>query len=329
MSDEVAVDNQLPDKGKHVGEEPPFFIGLALLALPILLAIAIVGIWPSTPTVDEAALKDAKLQVSVLEPKRDKAEAAYKAAPENKDSKTAYNEAHEAYATAVANLNALKNPAAGSTIPEFGEWGPESRLILIVLIAGAIGSSIQAAKSFAKYAGTKAYKLSWNWWYFLRFPVGMGLALLVYLVIRGGLFAGSFADGKTASQVANPFGFAGLAALSGMFARRASDKLEEIFSGIFRTDSEPHTPVINTVPALKVGMSGNALKVKISGENFDSGSKAFIDGNERTMDWTGATDAVITFLKEDVEKAKTLKLKIANPADKGGDSKEVEIKVTK
>lgn len=329
MSKDSAAEPGAAADQRNVGEEPPPLIGIILLVLPILLAITLVGVWPSTPSVDSAAIDDAKVQVSVLEERRQAALDAFQAASNDKAKEKAYNEAHKAYAEKISELQELENPVAGSTIQWFGKWGPESRLIIIVLIAGAIGSSIQAAKSFAKYAGTKAYKHSWNWWYFLRFPVGMGLALLVYLVIRGGLFAGSFADGQTATQVANPFGFAGLAALSGMFARRASDKLEEIFAGIFRTVSEPAAPVINTVPELKVGLSGKALKVKISGANFDGQAKAFVDGQERKMDWTGTAEASVTFLPEDVDRAKSLKLKIANPADKGGDSKEVEIKVVK
>src|SRR5262245_45486786 len=68
----------------------------------------------------------------------------------------------------------------------------EVRLLFVVALAGAIGSSIQAAKSFAAHLGAGDFEDSWIAWYFLRFPVGVGLGLLTYLVVRGGFLTGSF-----------------------------------------------------------------------------------------------------------------------------------------
>src|SRR5262245_31444816 len=65
----------------------------------------------------------------------------------------------------------------------------DARLILIVLCAGALGSYVHAATSFASYVGNRRLVLSWMWWYVLRPLIGMALALIFYFVLRGGLLS--------------------------------------------------------------------------------------------------------------------------------------------
>jgi hypothetical protein len=65
-------------------------------------------------------------------------------------------------------------------------------------------------------------------------PIGIALALVFYLLIRGGLI---IPNGSTEPQI-NAYGIAGLAALVGMFAKQATDKLAEIFDTLFRSDKE-------------------------------------------------------------------------------------------
>jgi hypothetical protein len=108
----------------------------------------------------------------------------------------------------------------------------ETRLVLLVLFAGALGSYIHAIKSLVDYIGNQTAKESWFWFYMTRPFVGMSLALIFYAVIRGGFLAGTPADAKSV----NPFGVVALAGLVGMFADKASQKLSEVFDAMFRTD---------------------------------------------------------------------------------------------
>src|SRR4051794_1997790 len=62
----------------------------------------------------------------------------------------------------------------------------ETQLLLLAMAAGALGSYIHAAKSFADYAGNKRLVASWTWFYVLLPCAGVGLALVFYAVIRGG-----------------------------------------------------------------------------------------------------------------------------------------------
>jgi hypothetical protein len=66
----------------------------------------------------------------------------------------------------------------------------ESVLILLVILAGALGAYIHAATAFAKYVGTRRFERSWYWWYLGRLPIGSALALVVYFALRGGLVGG-------------------------------------------------------------------------------------------------------------------------------------------
>jgi hypothetical protein len=103
----------------------------------------------------------------------------------------------------------------------------DERLIFLVIVAGAIGSYIHSATSFADYVGNRKFARSWIWWYALRPFVGIALALIFYFVVRAGLLTGGASD-------VSPYGVASMAALAGMFSKQATDKLEELFTTLFR-----------------------------------------------------------------------------------------------
>ena len=111
--------------------------------------------------------------------------------------------------------------ANGPSVP------PDTRLLIAVLMAGALGSLIHALTSFADYAANKQLGWSWVLWIFMRVPTGMALALAFYFVVRGG-FVSSVSGGA-----GTPYAYAGLAALVGMFALQTTDKLKEIFEILF------------------------------------------------------------------------------------------------
>jgi hypothetical protein len=110
------------------------------------------------------------------------------------------------------------------------ELHPEVWLLLLVMMSGALGSYVHSCTSFTDYAGNRALTRSWVWWYLLRTPIGIALAVVFYFLLRGGLLT-------TASSGANlnVYGLAAIAALAGMFSKNATDKLREIFEAMFRT----------------------------------------------------------------------------------------------
>lgn len=104
--------------------------------------------------------------------------------------------------------------------------GAEVRLIFVALLAGSLGSFIHQATSFADFVGNGRLTRSWVWWYVLRVPIGGALAVVFYLLLRGG-----FIGPKEPSI----HGVAGFAALAGLFSRQATDKAREVFEVLFRS----------------------------------------------------------------------------------------------
>jgi hypothetical protein len=127
-----------------------------------------------------------------------------------------------------------QSPASASARDERKEvaflWKPrvtdEERLFILILFAGALGSMVYVLRSFSWYVGQKALDWSWVPKYMLRPAVGAALAVVFYLVIRGG-FAQSV-------STANSFSYVALASIIGLFSSEAAEKLKTIAETIFQ-----------------------------------------------------------------------------------------------
>ena len=118
----------------------------------------------------------------------------------------------------------------------------ETRMILVVVISGALGGSIHSIRSLYWYVGQRMFMWHWALMYVLLPFGGATLGLAAYVVIRGGFFSGA----TTVSEV-NPFSFAALAVLVGLFSVEAYEWLREIASKFFKPaptgkDDAPPTP---------------------------------------------------------------------------------------
>jgi hypothetical protein len=115
-------------------------------------------------------------------------------------------------------------------------WLPqpgERTVVLIVMTAGAIGGLIHAATSFATFAGNRELLRSWLPWFYLRAPIGVLLALLVYLAARAQIFGKiDLGDRVTIYRLAFMGGIAGL------FSKQVTDKLNDLVSSLF-TPAQP------------------------------------------------------------------------------------------
>ncbi|HEY0546668.1 MAG TPA: IPT/TIG domain-containing protein [Pyrinomonadaceae bacterium] len=175
--------------------------------------------------------------------------------------------------------------------PKFSVFGKdfkpllEVRLILLVMLVGAIGSYLHAASSFVDYLGNRTFVSSWVWWYLLRPFIGMLLALLFYFVFRGGFITAGNAQGN-ATDFINPFGIAAMAGLVGMFSKVATDKLNEVFTTLFRPapgqgdakrGDKLGPPTIASLDQRK-GSEKGGTSVTITGANFGAGMKVLFGG---------------------------------------------------
>jgi hypothetical protein len=115
----------------------------------------------------------------------------------------------------------------------------ETRLLLLVMLAGALGSTLHSMRSLYWYTGCRMVIWSWTAYYLLLPVTGAMLAVIFYFVVRGGFFSpeASFKD-------TSPFGLAALAALVGLFSPQATLKLKEVAETVFTkpgpgTDANP------------------------------------------------------------------------------------------
>jgi len=100
----------------------------------------------------------------------------------------------------------------------------EGRLFMIVLLAGALGGMVHTLRSLYWYVGNRNLRYSWLLMYATLPITGAALALIAYVVLRGGLTT-TFAS----SQDISPFGIAAVAALVGLFSRETAEKLKSVF----------------------------------------------------------------------------------------------------
>ncbi len=115
----------------------------------------------------------------------------------------------------------------------FGRSSREVNLIWLVLVTGALGSFVYSARSFVAFVGNRTLRISWSAWYLLYPFIGAALALIFYLVIRGG-----FLNAATTGSEVNLYGLVAISGLVGMFSKQATTKLDELFSVMFKTDKD-------------------------------------------------------------------------------------------
>jgi hypothetical protein len=219
----------------------------------------------------------------------------------------------------------------------------DSALLLLVILASALGSYVHAVTSFTDYVGNRRLAKSWMWWYGLRVFVGVALAILFYFAIRGGFFA---AD-ATSSQV-NPFGIAAISGLVGLFSKQATDKLREVFDTLFRTspgsgDDQRKDSITNPRPFVggveppTLAAGSETTIVSLRGEGFvpDSvvrvrrvraGQPPTVLPRETTF--VSATEITLELLTEDLEEPGYVDVTVINPAPGGGSSSPVRLDIS-
>lgn len=160
----------------------------------------------------------------------------------------------------------------------------ETRLLLLVMLAGALGSLMHSLRSLYWYTGNRMMVWSWVGFYVLLPFTGAMLSVIFYFVVRGGFFSPQASFENT-----SPFGFAALSALVGLFSPQATLKLKEIAETIFTkpgagadssaqatTTSQSNADAVASTAAPSISsvtpVSGSsAIKVVIGGTGFAPG----------------------------------------------------------
>ena len=202
----------------------------------------------------------------------------------------------------------------------------EAQLLLLVIVAGALGSYLHAIKSLTDFIGNRTLTASWYWWYISRPFLGMAMATIFYAVLRGGFLAGTPAD----SRVVNPFGVIAIGALVGMFADKAAQKLAEIFDTLSgpttsgekadRTGRRPdrssqRLPWIVSAPCAEAPRRSTRQGVYRS-----------LNSDDRRPDTVSEKEVTVKLRPEDIASPAQIKITAVNPD--GGASPAVTLHVT-
>jgi hypothetical protein len=156
-----------------------------------------------------------------------------------------------------------------------GPWDitADARLLLLVLLMGAFGSSVYSLKSLGDYRGDNKLMRSWALFYIVQPFEGSGIAVLTYLVVRGGFLSGTTTD-------VNVFGTCAIAGLAGAFSDTAFMKLNEVFNTLFKPEdsrggkidngaggAKTNALAISTASPLPDGAVGKAYSVTLKADN--------------------------------------------------------------
>lgn len=128
-----------------------------------------------------------------------------------------------------------------AAVETIGKGGASEQTVLsMVMLLGALGGSLHLVTSLVMYIGNGQLKRRWLP-YYLSLPVaGAALAPIVYMLLRVGMLTPTgTTNGTSGTSNLNLVGIYAFAALTGMFAKTATDKLSEVFSTLFRTGERP------------------------------------------------------------------------------------------
>jgi hypothetical protein len=242
--------------GNNVGTIGIVCITLYLIGAILLCFYGLIAIWPGPspsgqmPSGKAAVNTPANANPSAALPSQSTTEnsvaksGAIETPTPNGSAAAPFGNAIEDSSAASPPLGTQSSPAKmpRSPITIFGQhfeiWD-EIRLLLIVILAGALGSLVHTVRSVYWYIGNRSLKWSWVAKYVLQPFAGCALAVIFYVVVRGGFFSP-----QTTFENTSPFGFAALAALVGLFSEQAVLKLKTVAETVL----ERPAPGANAIP---------------------------------------------------------------------------------
>jgi hypothetical protein len=124
----------------------------------------------------------------------------------------------------------------------------------------------------------------------------------------------------------NPYGVAALGALGGWFSKTTTDKLQEVFETLFKTDADkertdklkPERPIIDAIDPDPVPAGRNDMAVK--GRHFQDGATVQVAGRDVPTTFKSSTELAVSLAG--VARAPASIVRVRNPT--GTDSVSVD-----
>jgi len=242
--------------GNEINARQTFFAGSLLVLFTFLPILIIIGIWPNKlPPIDKESALIYKFEWFNVTLKDSVAKVPPGAPVGVKVDKKSPGQVKDRVSPNMEiNLNSL--------------------IFILVASAGFLGSMIHIASSFADYVGSNQFRKSWLLWYVVKPIAGAAIALIMYFIVRAGIL--NVGD----SNSVNLFGVITIGALSGLFADKATLKLEEVFAVMFKPNDkrsdklEPDKVNVTLIKIKDVApeeLSAHQINdVVINGEGFDT-----------------------------------------------------------
>jgi len=211
--------------------------------------------------------------------------------------------------------------------------------LAVVAVAGALGATLASCVSFADYIGNRSLRSSWLPWYFFRLPVSVGLALMVYFAIRGGLL-----NINASGADLNPYAVVAVAGFTGLFSKMILDRLNEWASERFRIppafgDEARADTIVGARQLRATSLDASevpsgvteARTLTLHGEGFVQESIVRVSppgkpGTERETTYGGPDTLTVKLLLEDLAEPGTLQLSVFNP-ESGNVSEPIDLLV--
>jgi hypothetical protein len=202
-------------------------------------------------------------------------------------------------------------------------------LLWLVLLIGAIGSSLHGLNSLSNYIGNKDFKSSWAFWYLLRPFVGGILSFLFYLTIRAGFF-------KEFGSKQDFYVIVALAGLIGLFSKQALNKLSDLFEFIFTSNKDKdlkdkigasHVPKIESIEPSTIKKASTKNTLTIKGCEFNETSMVRINKDEIKPKLVSSKELSFELTDNYAQDIGTLQISVFNPEPKGGLSNNVNVNI--
>ncbi|MFJ3050728.1 hypothetical protein [Pseudomonas nitroreducens] len=212
--------------------------------------------------------------------------------------------------------------------------GPDARLLVMVMVAGALGSFVHVAKSFGDFVGNDRFMVSWIWWYLLKPCIGMALALVLYLIVRAVFLSVNLASD---SASVNLYAVLAMSGLVGMASKQGTDKFAEVLDRLFRIrhsggdarrKDQLENPVAVITEAQPPVLDAQSLYVTLRGKGFSRGARVLVNGLERETSLADSSRLAFQLLPEDVAVGGSLAVVVVNPPPGGGPSASLMLEVS-
>ncbi len=261
--------------GQPMGPVAVGLVTLYLVAVGVLVIHGLMVLWP--PRTDGVELTDRleRIEAAVGLREGEAQTPAQGADPDQAPDPPAAGSpaSRPAGAGAAGNETADRSCREGEVASPYLLWTfclfPEERLFVIVLLAGALGGLVHSLRSFYWYLGNRELYLSWMGMYVTLPVVGAAMAVVFYLVIRGG-----FTPANASFEETNPFGFAAMAVLVGMFTEQAALRLKQVAETVFtkpqKGKEHAGPPEVDQVDPASGSVDGGE-KVVVRGGGFKEG----------------------------------------------------------